>query len=414
MATEHKPTGTRIFSVPVTINGVDASHTCILYINSLQTGKGGPALMIVPFPNPGGASRIGLVDASACAEFRRRAQSQFAQYEVRDRKLAAKSSNLETATSLGYAPVLEVGNYKCSVVPNAAELFTHIDWSQFTAPADLEARLSVAKDTAVVPADCGFVVCEALKNVTDDGFGVVYPGRQIFFPTCHEGNGATHDYDVCCYGFNCLVQDASVTLSGREFEAGEAGKDAWRGFANKVTWSDTGTTSGLSVPDLFCGSFLHLKGEAANMNLLGTVADGLFGMPVRIKVRAQAPPMALYEPVTAVPAPRFGSIGDMLIGKATFKEPKAPSGPKPGAGSMKPPAVRMGVAPSKMGLSSAGWSLEDGGFHLHAGRTSENEDGGFHLHAGRTSENEDGGFHLRAGRTGDNEDESNSPIAHWR
>jgi hypothetical protein len=97
-------------------------------------------------------------------------------------------------------PVHRIGAYRCSVVPDVATLLTTVDWSAFDVAPDLESRLAVLHDTRVCPKGCGFVVAQAVEDVADDGFAVVYPGNDIMMPTCHEAAPCPSSCTTSCAG----------------------------------------------------------------------------------------------------------------------------------------------------------------------------------------------------------------------
>jgi hypothetical protein len=184
--------------------------------------------MIVPFPNPAGANNFGLVDLGSVKDFCKSVKQAFPEPLTRSFRGVMKGLPGDDGKAL--AAVHQVGNYQCSVVANVEDLYTTIDWTKFTMPEDLEERLAVLRDEDVVPPDCGFVIAQATTAVQEDGFGVLFPGRHSFFPTCHEGNDSgVHDYDTVCYGFNMMLPmtDGNVEIED-VLEDLEDGKDAHR------------------------------------------------------------------------------------------------------------------------------------------------------------------------------------------
>lgn len=223
MATDAKPNKTRLFSIPVTYSagagdGGAMTHrgTAIVYVNNLDAtpshkwlprwGSRKSELMIVPFPNPGGEAALDAVVLTPFTEWKGLTK---AMEEHMKPVTDGKSPQSRSATNSRQAMVHRIGKYKCSVVANAAALLAGIDWAQFNVPEDLEHRLQVLHDERVCPRTCGFVVAQAVEDVRDDGFAIVYPGDDIFLPTCHEapaGGGAMVNYDAACY----VMSDTSV------------------------------------------------------------------------------------------------------------------------------------------------------------------------------------------------------------
>lgn len=276
LATDAKPSSTRLFTLPVVVSG--APWTCLLYTNDLKTTS--PALMIVPFPNPTSARRFGLVDVSRTRGFRQQLVDVFAPHEPA-RPMSKYLNATDGMRSQSYAAVLTVGNYKCSVVPSLAELNSSIDWSRFTVPADLASRLSVLGDTSVIPAHCGFVVAEALTSVVNDGFGIVYPGRDLWLPTCHETSSAPPSYDVCCYAFNGNVAWGSaaapppVVLPCSPYYVSDrqVGLDGiMRLLPRELQWSSDGSAGTMDPDAVSSVTFIGCRGVDVNKNIVGTFA----------------------------------------------------------------------------------------------------------------------------------------------
>jgi hypothetical protein len=181
MLTDAKPKSTRIFSLPVTLS--DIPSTLMLYTNDLQVDTAIGSIMVVPFPNEmGSIENIALMDASVTKDFRNAVRHAFP--IAKNFGAIEQSARLSSMDS--YARVVEVGNYNCSVVSGYNELLARIDWRRFTKPYNFMERLSVFNDASLNLSTCGFVVAQSFRPVKNDGFGIVYPGRTVLFPTCHE------------------------------------------------------------------------------------------------------------------------------------------------------------------------------------------------------------------------------------
>ena len=293
MATDAVPSSTRIYMVPVTVDGLP--FTCMLYTNDLDVKAGVPGLMIVPFPNPSGSTRFGLVDARSTTGFRKKVNKAMQPLFMKKQGYSARSMNLGAATD-AMAPGHEVGNYRCTIAPNLDALFTSINWARFTVPSDLDARLSVLRDTSVVPPHCGFVIAEAMRSVKEDGFGVVFPGNHSFFPTCHEGTSATHTYDTQCYGFNALLPEGTV------FQDADVMRELETSFAPSAVWSHNGSPMVLRPGHFSFGSSVMLMGVMTNANTtglychvqLGAGSTGMDG-PKAVAVASPARPIRIPE-----------------------------------------------------------------------------------------------------------------------
>lgn len=275
LATDSHPKSTRLFSIPVVVAG--QPWTCLIYTNDMEVDADKPALMIVPFPNLSSRSDFGLFNVSKTKGFRRQVVRAFKKYETTTKNISRRNAR---SMADSFVPVLEVGNYRCSVVSNAEALATSIDWSKFHTPADLEQRLSVVSDPEL-NGGCGFVVAEAFRSVRDDGFGIVFPGRHVFFPTCHEGNeSGFHDYDVCCYGFNAEFAwpgsvTSPVTLPYAPYKStDDHGLDGVLNMLPRdLYWSTTGKKFAMDVDAVTSVAFMHVQGCYANANVRGSCLE---------------------------------------------------------------------------------------------------------------------------------------------
>jgi len=175
-----------------------------------------------------------------------------------------------------YAAVHTVGNYRVSVVPSLAALWASVDWSKFNTPRDLAARIAVLNDTSIVPATCGFVVAQANTRVSNDGFGLVYPGAHVWFPTCHESNATgMHEYDVAMYSCNGLPFSfpkrwfrASIGKPSATVSVGAPGC----GFPALAT-DGSGAYLPVIMDSVHHVQFVHAKGYAPNVNVCGPCPD---------------------------------------------------------------------------------------------------------------------------------------------
>jgi hypothetical protein len=101
--------------------------------------------------------------------------------------------------------VHEIGNYKISIAMSINELLNNIDWNKFKKPSNYEKRISTFTNKNLYPTEYEYfyVVASAIKNIEDDGFGIVYPktNTETYFPTAHEDTSKTHYFDVEIYNF---------------------------------------------------------------------------------------------------------------------------------------------------------------------------------------------------------------------
>lgn len=185
------------------------------------------AIMIVAYPiekdvqNP----LIGLVDISTdlMKKFRK---------EVQEFKPISRSKSLNAYMSNSFSlsdslEVYEVGNYLISVALGFSNLQSRLDWTKFTKPVDFELRIKTLTNPKLYPLTYKwfYVVASAVKNIKDDGFGIIYPRLSadlLYFPTAHEqrqNNSTNTDYifDYELYGYSLREKsDAHITLTTNE------------------------------------------------------------------------------------------------------------------------------------------------------------------------------------------------------
>lgn len=197
---------------------------------SFGTDTKGGAIMVVAYPvekdveNP----LIGLVDISTdiMKKFRNDVEAlnpimKNSLSHSREAKFGLDSDSPEPLK------VYEVGNYKISVALGFSALETRLDWTKFTKPDDFELRIKTLLNPKLYPPTYKwfYVVASAVKNIRDDGFGVVYPRLSadlLYFPTAHEQrennsiNGA-YDFDYEIFGYSMREKpDAHVILTSNE------------------------------------------------------------------------------------------------------------------------------------------------------------------------------------------------------
>jgi hypothetical protein len=162
------------------------------------------AIMIVAYPierdvvNP----LIGLVDISTenMEKFRKNVESL---KPISKNIFRNQSFGVETDSDNLVLDVHEIGNYLISVALNFYDLESRLDWTKFTKPSDFELRIKTLLNPKLYPPSYKwfYVVASTIKNIKDDGFGVIYPRLSadlIYFPTAHEqkeNNSTNSDYN---------------------------------------------------------------------------------------------------------------------------------------------------------------------------------------------------------------------------
>jgi len=107
--------------------------------------------------------------------------------------------------------------------------------TKFTKPDDFDLRIKTLLNPKLYPPTYKwfYVVASAVKNVKDDGFGVVYPRLSadlLYFPTAHEQRkdnsiNSRYDFDYELYGYSLREKpDAQITLTLNEVKADQPQK----------------------------------------------------------------------------------------------------------------------------------------------------------------------------------------------
>jgi hypothetical protein len=329
MATNAQPTGTRIFSLPAQFDDTGALATAIVYVNALET-RGARQLMIVPFPNAGGEAALKDVLLTPYEPWKAVTggiEDLFATDDFAMQSLGARNS----ASRDSMRPVHRVGKYQVSVAPNAETLLRTIDWRRFDVPEDLDARLAVMRDPNVCPATCGFVVAQAVEDVQNDGFAVVYPGGDVFLPTCHKRSARGYD-DSVSYDAKCYVVDAIPLWNGRVRR--DSSNAPWSAHVDTLARATThiaGTVAGDAASrtrgvSMRAGarfaSKLKLRGNDVNMNVF-VAGTGDFSPAAH----AHAPPApaplksVFLPPPEPEPRPYISSAFSTPYAAAPFSSP---------------------------------------------------------------------------------------------
>ena len=259
--------------------------------------------MIVPFPNDVGTQHVGLVNAGETKTFRDSVVRAFPDMRLTSN---ARLQSYGVKSTDDFAAVHAIGNYNCSVVGSFEELMSRVDWSKFSRPVDFEARVSVFADAYLNLTQCGFVIAEAFQSVENDGFGVVYPGSRVLFPTCHEGGRPMHVYDACCYAFGSRFDALPRDLLTVPPKTLPVNPDWFLTMPLDVTMADTGEYARMDPITATVVTCVKLQGPGANQNLTAQVDDearlvGISRYFDYSKIR-RSPPV-LIKPAAPYPAP---------------------------------------------------------------------------------------------------------------
>uniref|UniRef100_A0A7S3UYZ2 Uncharacterized protein n=1 Tax=Aplanochytrium stocchinoi TaxID=215587 RepID=A0A7S3UYZ2_9STRA len=245
MLTPHEPASTHLHSIPCAVENKPCQ--LLVYINDLAVsdGDGDSALMIVAIPklpnkDEANGFQFGLVDASTNKmksqrnEVARECKELLPWEAVRSNGFSSRSKGLSRALI-----VHKVGNYNISVAPSLTELQDMVDWDKFTKPKDFDKRFSTLSDKKLFPFECAYVVAQAVVNVENDGFGIVFRDPEFrYFPTSHEhASSRLKSYDAKCYLYNQGEMQAGYfpfRVEKNSFKASEnRGKVTIRGVKTK-------------------------------------------------------------------------------------------------------------------------------------------------------------------------------------
>lgn len=197
---------------------------------SVGSHTNGGAIMVVAYPvekdveNP----LIGLVDISTDTMKKFRVDVEALNPIMKKNFTESDGATFGlVSNSLKPLKVYDVGNYKISVALGFSALESRLDWTKFTKPDDFELRIKTLLNPKLYPPTYKwfYVVASAVKNVKNDGFGVVYPRLSadlLYFPTAHEQRkdnsvNSGYEFDYKLFGYSMREKpDAQITLTSNE------------------------------------------------------------------------------------------------------------------------------------------------------------------------------------------------------
>jgi hypothetical protein len=229
------------------------------------------SIMVVPFPvNPHtSSSKIGLVDITTddMKELRTNIKSLKPLPKYFSNSFSADSYSL--SRSMKPLEVHKIGNYNISVATSLDQLLERIDWTKFNKPNNFNERVNTFKNPKLYPIKYAYfyVVASAIKNIKDDGFGIVYPQLDeniTYIPTAHEDTENEPDFDVEIYNLNFKLTYDGVETKKRLHKLLEKLKNQPIKMLNNV-YKKMSYDSGISSYD-----FIEYKQKMKNFNLFLT------------------------------------------------------------------------------------------------------------------------------------------------
>ena len=212
-----EPNTTKLIHVPVNVN--NTNYNLMIYTNNLSLsqsnnkwssirdfdlknmGNNNGAVMVVPFPVPKNNDKlIGMLDIT-----KPNVKTFITQTKYLKPRKKSRSYRMDDTFSLSMNDsivVHDVGNYKISIAHSINDVLNRINWNVFNKPMDFDTRVQTLYNKTLYPDtyDWIYVVAMAVKDIEEDGFGILYPSNEVdYFPIAHEftnSNIKYVDYDV--------------------------------------------------------------------------------------------------------------------------------------------------------------------------------------------------------------------------
>ena len=210
-----EPNTTKLIHVPVSVNNSD--YNLMIYTNNLSLSNSNKwssirdfglnsnnvngAVMVVPFPVPKNNDKlIGMLDITKPNVKTFITQTKYLKPRKKSRSYRMNDTLSFNATDS--IAVHDVGNYKISIAHSIDDVLNRINWNVFNKPMDFDTRVQTLYNKTLYPDtyDWVYVVAMAVKDIEEDGFGILYPSNEVdYFPIAHEftnSNIKYVDYDV--------------------------------------------------------------------------------------------------------------------------------------------------------------------------------------------------------------------------
>ena len=206
--------GTKIFT---TLLADGRQFTC--YRNKVQLENAQPVAMLLPFPNPTGATTgtIEMFDMSQYERFFDDLETCFP--DPRANTKGVRSMSLAGFGSTSPIPVLQCGPYDYSMAPTYDEL-ANIQWEHFAINPSVKGLLATHYAQGF-----GFLVCLCTKSGAYSTLGVLHPPRApgvLYVPTMHAHGGDDDgpvDWDHVIYVLNGVNKSSTMeTSTGEQVE----------------------------------------------------------------------------------------------------------------------------------------------------------------------------------------------------
>jgi len=190
---KNRPQNTTAVFLPVKTGDFNAS--CLLYTTTLEVEAERPAVLVLPFMKPRG-SVAAFFSLESTVGFRSNLAAMFA-----DKQWTAEGGCTVSRFTPG-----TTGKIAVFLVEDYASL-QRVKWSTYGVKEEnARARLAVLETTAQPHLGClSFVVAVVIQSLVNAGFGLMYPGNKVWFPTLQEGCTDAYLHDFKLYACNTAM-----------------------------------------------------------------------------------------------------------------------------------------------------------------------------------------------------------------
>lgn len=243
------------------LGGQNKGKQLTVYQNSVQLKDGQKSAMILPFPNPGGASgTIKMIDTTSFPTLFQDLKSLFPAEPA-----AMKGFRGGFVAQNSSAPKLEIktcGSYEYSIASSFEEL-PLIEWEHFEADKEVQKLLE-----ANYAKDFGFLICKVHETGSHDAIGVIHPQipNMLYVPTMHDhGDHGVPLWSHEIYAINTATMPSSHLLTSLD-QVVATKHDHIKKPA--LLWSLLSNTLHKDIPSIGTISRFIVQGEQGNGDIL--------------------------------------------------------------------------------------------------------------------------------------------------